>query len=420
MAFDNIPTRTMTAAAALALYDRACADRDTINKAAAADVLAAILRAKSAPKAKATGPLVEMRAGLKLLLKAYDRRATTPILANVELVATGDKLTMTTTNLDQEMSVTVDFPGVGAWSNTVPVKTLSDMIAKGSGPLDLDDEGSHVLLHLDGMLTRLDALPVKDFPHMEPELGDAATIPGDALADALAFVRPAVSMEETRYYLNGVFMHTPLHGPTKPIVLVATDGHRLQKVEIERPAGFPDLPADGLIIPRATVDSLMAMLAADAGEVAMSYSREAVRFEVGGATLVSKVVEGAFPDYQRVIPRLFDRSTLLEADALAASASRLMKLSSSKSKSIRLQVRPTVIVCTARDIGGGEATSEVAARQVEGDISEIAFNGRYVLDVCEAFKGQTVAFECRSASDPAVVRNPDMPDRLSVLMPLRF
>ena len=430
MAFDNIPmTRPalMTAAAALALYDGARMTNPA-TVAAAADALAEVIRrnlskldkAPAAPKAKPTGFRVDLVAALALVNKVIERRNTIPVLSKVLLVAQGDALVLKATDLDMELTVSVDAPGVGVWTATVPAADLGRIVSKGSGDVVLAPypDGERIEIMVGNALSTLTTLPAEDYTPLVgfSEIAEAVTfsMPAPPLAAMLRFVRPAVSTEETRYYLNGVYMHSTFEAGQPLLRFVATDGHRMNLDEMPAPVGANAVP--GVIIPRKAVDVVTAVLAGQEA-VEVSVTGQKVEFKAGRITLLSKVIDGAYPDYARVVPR--DNGIIFDLDrkAFASAAERMVAISMEKSRSVVLEFGADSVNLTARNHEGGKAEEPVAA--IGNDDIRIGFNGRYLRDACAALASERVVIAMSHPDSPALLTDPATPSRKSVLMPLR-
>jgi DNA polymerase III subunit beta len=228
--------------------------------------------------------------------------------------------------------------------------------------------------------------------------------------------RFAISTEETRYYLNGLYLHTVSEGGETKLRAVATDGHRLALAEMPAPEGAAGAP--GVIVPRKTVQEARRLLE-DAGEsVQMQVSAAKVRFEFGRAALTSKVIDGSFPDYMRVIPRDNQKVVLIDNALFADAVDRVATISAEKSRSVKLAIEPGRLVLTVRNMEAGQAVEELEI-DYDGDAFEIGFNARYLLDVTGQIQGETAEFRFADPASPTLVLDPVDPGVRYVLMPLR-
>ncbi|MFA7263822.1 MAG: DNA polymerase III subunit beta [Caulobacter sp.] len=367
---------------------------------------------------------IERAALLKALghvQSVVERRNTIPILSNVLLTAEHERVGFSATDLDMEIidggPAQVDAPG----QITAPAHTLYEIVRK-------LPEGSDVSLTLSGDDPRLQVaagrskfnlpvLPAGDFPVMSSD-GLSARIPVDAndLMRLIDKTRFAISTEETRYYLNGLYVHTVVENGEARLRCVATDGHRLALAEMPAPEGAAGQP--GVIIPRKTINEARRLLE-DAGEtVDFQVSAQKVRFEFGQAALTSKVIDGSFPDYMRVIPRDNQKIMIVDNALFAQAVDRVATISAEKSRSVKLAIEPGKVTLTVRNMEAGQAVEEVEV-DYDGDSFEIGFNARYLLDVTGQIAGETAEFRFADPASPTLVLDPTDAGVKYVLMPLR-
>lgn len=350
-----------------------------------------------------------------------ERRNTIPILSNVRMEATGDALHLTATDMEMEMAETAPASVGQPGKTTVPAHTLYDIVRK------LPD-GAEVVLEVDGddpgrlklqsgrSKFSLPTLAADDFPVMSAE-GFAAnfTLAPPALMRLIDKTRFAISTEETRYYLNGVHLHVAeANGGT--LRAVATDGHRLALAETPAPDGADTLP--GVIIPRKTISEVRRLLEDADGPVEIAVSDAKIRFVMGGATLTSKLVEGAFPDYEKVIPKNNDRSLVVENAAFAQAVDRVATISAEKSRSVKLSLDEGRMVLAVDNPDTGNAVEELGVEFGSGPL-EIGFNAKYLLDVAGQIEGESAEFLLADPSSPALILDRGDADSRYVLMPLR-
>ncbi|HWJ89059.1 MAG TPA: DNA polymerase III subunit beta [Pelagibacterium sp.] len=340
-------------------------------------------------------------AALTQATKAVETRNTVPILANVLLSADASKLTVRATDTDVEITTSV--PADGALdTTTAPARTLLD-IAKRM------PNGAEISLALDGgILTvshgrsrfKVATLPVEDFPTMtQPAYPVGLAIDLAALLAPVAF---AMSTEETRFYLNGVYLHS-VHGRLRA---VATDGHRLAAVY------GPDLDLpEGIIIPRKTVGMI------PSGEIEVDIGPGRIRFTAGDTVIVSKLVEGTFPDYERVIPKNNDRPVTLDRALMSAAVERVGVFASERGgKAVKLEVAPGGVTFTVNG-EGGQASDELAA-DYTGEPFDIGYNASYLTEMLRSVEGGKVTFEISDSSSPARIVGAN-DNWCGVLMPMR-
>lgn len=364
---------------------------------------------------------VERAAVLKALAhvqSVVERRNTIPILSNVLIEAEDDGLRLMATDLDLQIIETVPATTVQRGATTVAAHTIFDIVRK------LPD-GSQIELTLaDGRLSvaagrsrfQLATLPRDDFPiFAEGDLPHSFTIPAATLRQTIDRTRFAISTEETRYYLNGIFMHVT--DEAKPALrAVATDGHRLARVAIERPEGADGMP--DVIVPRKAVAEVRKLLDEMDGDVQVSLSESKIRFAFENAVLTSKLIDGTFPDYERVIPTGNDKIMSVDCRSFAAAVDRVSTISTEKSRAVKMTVQGDTLVLSANSPEAGSASEEMPV-QYEGPALEIGFNSRYLLDIALQIEGEEAEFAMIDASSPTVVRDLADSSALYVLMPMR-
>ncbi|HEY3695314.1 DNA polymerase III subunit beta [Phenylobacterium sp.] len=367
---------------------------------------------------------IERTALLKALghvQSAVERRNTIPILSNVLLSAERDRLTFSATDLDLEIIdealAQVDQPG----QITAPAHTLYEIVRKlpEGADVSLSFTGEDPRLTVSAGRSRfnLPVLPAGDFPVMSSDgLSSRISVQVADLMRLMDKTRFAISTEETRYYLNGLYLHTVVENGVSKLRAVATDGHRLALAEMLAPEGAAGAP--GVIVPRKTVAEARRLLE-DAGEqVDLQLSAQKVRFELGHAGLTSKVIDGNFPDYVRVIPRDNQKIMLLDNKLFAQAVDRVATISAEKSRSVRMAIESGRMVLTVRNMEAGQAVEELEI-DYDGDAFELSFNARYLLDVTDQISGETAEFRFGGPNDPALVLDPLDADVQYVLMPLR-
>ncbi|MBE7218004.1 MAG: DNA polymerase III subunit beta [Caulobacteraceae bacterium] len=371
---------------------------------------------------------IERAALLKALghvQSVVERRNTIPILSNVLLSADGHGVSLSATDLDMEIVDETQARVQGEGQITAPAHTLYEIVRKlpDGADVELKFMGEDPRLSVTAGRSRfnLPVLPSGDFPQMTSDgLSGAIKVEADDLVRLIDKTRFAISTEETRYYLNGLYLHTVSEGGQTKLRAVATDGHRLALAEMPAPEGAAGLP--GVIVPRKTVAEARRLLD-DAGEaVDMRISAAKVRFdfagEGAGATLTSKVIDGAFPDYVRVIPRDNGKVAMIDVKLFAAAVDRVATISAEKSRSVKLAIEPGKLTLTVRNMEAGQAVEEVEI-DYDGDSFEIGFNARYLLDVCGQIGGESMEMRFADPASPTLVLDPSDGGVQYVLMPLR-
>ncbi len=373
---------------------------------------------------------IERAALLKALghvQSVVERRNTIPILSNVLISAGRDGVSFSATDLDMEIideaPARVEAPG----QITAPAHTLYEIVRKLPEGADvaLNYTGEDPRLQIQAGRSRfnLPVLPAGDFPAMSSEgLSERVTVDTGDLIRLIDKTRFAISTEETRYYLNGLYLHTVVDNGVAKLRAVATDGRRLALAEMPAPEGSAGLP--GVIVPRKTIQEARRLLD-DAGEsIELQVSPQKIRFEFDGAALTSKVIDGSFPDYARVIPRDNTRTMTIDNGLFAQAVDRVATISDEKIRSVKLAVEPGRVILTVRNMETGQATEEVEV-DYDGEPFEIGFNARYLLDVTGLIGGENADFRfadhggATTVLDATLVLDPTDPGVQFVLMPQR-
>lgn len=372
---------------------------------------------------------IERAALLKALghvQSVVERRNTIPILSNVLLDASSSKaaggmLALTATDMDVAFVETVAAEVAKAGSTTVQAHTLYEIVRKlpeGSQVgLEWDAGKGQVALRAGRSTFALAALPADDFPKMAAgELPHKFELGADALRQLIDKTRFAISTEETRYYLNGIYMHSTSAEGVKVLRAVATDGHRLARIQMPLPAGAENIP--GVILPRKTVMEVRKLIDEVQGAVEVSLSDTRVRFSFGDAVLVSKLIDGAFPDYERVIPSGNDKTMEVACRDFAQAVDRVATISTEKSRAVKMALTKGTLALSANSAEAGSANEEIEVAY-QGAAIEIGFNARYLLDIAEQIEGENATFRMADAASPTIVTDSADQSALYVLMPMR-
>ena len=220
-------------------------------------------------------------------------------------------------------------------------------------------------------------------------------------------------MEETRYYLNGIYLH---FSDTTNLTAVATDGHRLALSQMKPPSGSESMPA--IIIPRKAVSELRKLLDDEPQEVEVKLSETRAEFCVGDVRLTTKLIDGTFPEYKRVIPEGNDKIISVSVNLLSAAVDRVSTIASDKSRAIKLNIENNQLVLSATNPDASSAT-EILEISYDGDSIDIGFNAKYLMDILTQIKGETIAIELIDPGSPSLLRDPEDEANIFVLMPMR-
>ncbi|MCV3269963.1 DNA polymerase III subunit beta [Roseobacter sinensis] len=350
-----------------------------------------------------------------------ERRNTIPILANVLIEAEGSDVTFRATDLDIEIVDKAPAQVERAGATTVAATTLHEIVRK------LPD-GALVTLTADGATGRLTVeagrsnfslatLPKEDFPVMaSSEYASNFSAPAPVLRRLFDKSKFAISTEETRYYLNGVYMHVADADGGQTLRCVATDGHRLARIDAELPEGAADMP--GVIVPRKTVGEMRKLLDDDDMKIAVSVSETKIRFATPDITLTSKVIDGTFPDYTRVIPQNNARKLEVDASDFAQAVDRVATVSSERSRAVKLQLDEDRLVLSVNAPDSGAAEEELAVAYGDEKL-EIGFNAKYLLEIASQVDRENAVFLFNSSGDPTLMREGNDQSAVYVVMPMR-
>lgn len=368
---------------------------------------------------------VEKGAFLKALShvqSVVERRNTIPILSNVMIEAAKGGLKLTATDLDIEILESLPADVLRNGAATAPAHMLYDIVRKLPEGAQvqaelLTGEGGRLAVSSGSVRFELACLPKEDFPQMT-----AGTLPhkfrlgAEELKRLIDKTKFAISTEETRFYLNGIYIHAAKDGKAAVLRAVATDGHRLARFELDLPDGASDIP--GIIVPRKTVTELRRLLddAEDAIDISLSDTK--IQFVSGRIELTSKLIDGTFPDYQRVIPANNDKSLSLDSREFSQSVDRVSTISADKTRAVKLNIAKDKVTLSVVNPDSGTATEELGASYSASPI-EIGFNARYLLDITGQIEGNDVRFLLHDAGSPTLLEDAGDPRTLYVLMPMR-
>ena len=367
---------------------------------------------------------IERGALLKAVSQAQsvvERRNTIPILGNVLIEAEGDGVQFRATDLDIEVVDTAPAQVERAGATTVSAVTLHEIVRKlPDGALVTmtnDSAAERISVEAGRSNFSLATLPREDFPVMaSADYTCNFSAPAPVLRRLFDKSKFAISTEETRYYLNGVYMHVAEADGGRVLRCVATDGHRLARVDADLPEGAAEMP--GVIVPRKTVGELRKLLEDDEAQIAVSVSETKLRFATPGITLTSKVIDGTFPDYTRVIPTGNTRKLEVDAREFAQAVDRVATVSSERSRAVKLTLDEDRLVLSVNAPDSGAAEEELAVAYGDEHL-EIGFNARYLLEIANQIDRENAVFLFNASGDPTLVREGNDTSAIYVVMPMR-
>lgn len=351
-----------------------------------------------------------------------ERRGTIPILSNVLLEAKDRTLRLAATDLDMEVVEAVSADIIQDGGTTASAHTLHDIVRKlpdGSQVhLELDADGGRLVVRAARSRFQLSCLPREDFPNLAAgELPARFALAPETLIRIIDRTRFAISNEETRYYLNGIYLHVAEAGNAKVLRAAATDGHRLARYEIEAPEGADAMP--GVILPRKAVGEIRKLAEEMEEAIEIGVSDGKIRLEFGPVVLTSKLIDGTFPDYERVIPADNDKPLQVVTGEFAEAVDRVATISTDKARAVKLNLGDDKLILSVTNPESGSATEELSV-DFQAEPLEIGFNARYLIDIMGQLGGEKAQFLLKDAGSPTLVRDASDESALYVLMPMRI
>ena len=370
---------------------------------------------------KVTVERAELLKSLGHVHRVVARRNTIPILANVLLRAGNAKLSLKATDLDLEVIEPIAAEVGAGGATTVPAHMFYEIVRKlpEGSQVTIEALGDRASLAIRAGRSRfsLQTLPESDFPDLAA--GDMTHRFTIAAGDAKKLIEKtqfAISTEETRYYLNGIYLHYVEGGKTPTLRAVATDGHRLAQFELPAPDGSSGMP--GIIVPRKTVGELQRLIDDSAAELTIELSTNKIRFTMGEMILTSKLIDGTFPDYGRVIPLGNDKMLVVDKADFEAAVDRVSTVSSERGRAVKLSLAAGKLTLSVTNPDSGSATEEIEV-DYDGDPLDIGFNSRYLLDIASQIGGENAVLKLADPGSPTLIQDRDAEGALYVLMPMR-
>ena len=359
----------------------------------------------------------ELLRELQLFQGIVERKNTIPILANVLIEAKGDEMRMLATDLEVALRSRCAASVAKAGTLTLPAKKLYEIVkALPETDVRIEEDKNGVKVAADRFDSRMQTLPREDFPTLPDATGKArASLPRNALREMVAKTQFAITGEDTRYFLNGAkFVLTP-----ESLTLVATDGHRLALVDVKHSVGITQ--DVGVILPKKTLLELGKLLAEGDGDVMFESGENHLFFDVGGRVLISRMIDGQFPAYERVIPKGNDKHIEFERERLTNAVKRVALLSNERSRAVKLEITKGKVVVTSSSSEFGEAHEELPVDYAGSEMT-ISFNAQYVVDFLNVVETDVVQLSLKDEVSQAVMKpvGADGYDYTYVIMPMRI
>jgi DNA polymerase-3 subunit beta len=349
-----------------------------------------------------------------------ERRTTVPILSNVLIETVGDNaVRFTATDLEISLVETIPAAVEVGGKTTVSGRMLHDVVRKLPGEaeifLSLNDAGTRLIVESDKSHFELAILSPEDYPSVAiAELPHQFKLPTKMLLSLFGRTAFSMSTEETRYYLNGIFLHATETGELRA---VATDGHRMARMQGPLPKGAEQIP--GVIISRKTINQIQEMMSEGEQEVEIGLSSTQLSVKLSNAYLISRLIDGTFPEYERVIPQNTDKLIKFDPAHLAIVVDRVATMSSDKTHGVKLRVQDGKITFTADGNEMGTADEEMLV-DYDATPVNLGFNAKYLLEIAQSIKETGAEMALRDEESPVIIQASEEKDALYVLMPMRI
>ena len=370
---------------------------------------------------KVTVERAELLKSLGHVHRVVERRNTIPILANVLIRAEKAALNLKATDLDLEVIESIAAEVAPGGSTTVPAHMFYEIVRKlpEGSQVVLEASGDRAMLAIRAGRSRftLQTLPESDFPDLAAgDMTHKFTLSAADVKKLIDKTQFAISTEETRYYLNGIYLHVAGTGKAATLRAVATDGHRLAQAELPVPAGAAGMP--GIIVPRKTVAEVQRLIEDSEAEITIELSSAKIRFTIGDVVLTSKLIDGTFPDYGRVIPAGNDKELVVDKKDFEAAVDRVSTVSSERGRAVKLSLSAGKLILSVTTPDSGSATEELEV-EYDADPIDIGFNSRYLLDIASQLDGEVAVLKLADPGSPTLIQDKDAKGALYVLMPMR-
>jgi len=349
-----------------------------------------------------------------------EKKNTIPVLSNILIEAKNNSIVLSTTDMDISITETFNCNVIEEGSVTVPAHTLYDIIRKlpdGSEVEFISNDGKMFSIRSGKSRFSLGCLPKEEFPIIEiGKLNLEFSIDSQIFLKLIEKTRFAISNEETRYFLNGIYFHKRSLENKQYLSMVATDGHRLAKIDYISKENLPEMP--GVIIPRKTINELCKLLADITGTIKINLDPNKIIFFINKSVLVSKLIDGNFPDYEKVIPNNNTNVLKVDRSVFSMAVDRVSTIINEKSPAIKFKLLKNLMNISSVDSESGLATEDIIT-EYSGNQMEVGFNSKYILEMINNLEDDKITLSFNDTSSPVIATEQSNPDLIYVLMPMR-
>ena len=357
---------------------------------------------------------------LSHLQNVVEKKNTIPILSNILITTKTNSIKLSATDMDLAITEIIESSVIEEGSVTTPAHTLYDIVRKVTEGNEIElisNDGNKLSVRAGNSKFSLSCLPKDDFPKIEEiNLENEFSIDPESLKRIIDKTRFAVSNEATRYYLNGIYLHSIEKEGKNILRAVATDGHRLAKIETDLPKGVDNLP--GVIIPKKTISEVRKLIDEITDDIKISLNESKIVFSINNIVLSSKLIDGSFPDYEKVIPQNNDKNFKVDNKPFYEAVDRVSTVSSEKSKSIKLSIFENLVSLSSNSVETGSGAEDIEV-EYSGNKIEIGYNAKYLLEIISQITGDKIIFELSDPSSPSIIKDTNDKNTLYILMPMR-
>ncbi len=357
---------------------------------------------------------------LSHLQSIVNKKNSLPILSNILIEAENNTLTLSSTDMDISIKESINCNMIEAGSTTLNAQIIFDIIKKLPDTSEVEfisNDGKILTIRSNVSKFSLSCLPKDDFPIIETESkGKILKVKSQTIFNLIDKTKFAISNEETRYFLNGLYFNIISSEDLSTLTFVGTDGHRLATSSHEIKSTSGDIP--GVIIPRKTINELSKLLSETEEEIQIDISSNKIVFYIENLILISKLIDGNFPDYQRVIPKNNNHHLIVNRQNLLSAVDRVSTIANEKSPSIKFKLFKDLINLSAINNENSTATEDIEVKY-DGDEIEIGFNSKYIMDILDNLEGEEIKISFNDNSTQIIVQEQNKSDTIYVLMPMR-